>query len=70
MTKTVLVTGVSRGLGLATVERLLADKTETYRVVGLSRTLSKECEALVAGSGGRFDFVTADIGDLDAIPTL
>ena len=44
--KNVLVTGASRGLGLAILRRLLADP-EGYRVVGLSRSLSPEVAALV-----------------------
>lgn len=69
MVKTVLVTGVSRGLGLATVARLLADP-EPYHVIGLSRSFSPACAALVAGSGGRAEFIAFDLGDLGAIPQL
>jgi 3-oxoacyl-[acyl-carrier protein] reductase len=69
MVKTVLVTGVSRGLGLATVARLMADP-EPYHVVGLSRSLSPAYEDLVAKSEGRVSFVQFDVGDLGAIPQL
>ena len=67
--KTILITGVSRGLGLATAERLLAD-AEGYRVVGVSRTLSPEYQAMMDGSGGRAHFTPFDVGDLAAIPDL
>lgn len=67
--KTVLVTGMSRGLGLAIAARLLEDR-EGYRVVGLSRSLSPACQALVEGSGGRAEFIAFDVGDIAAIPTL
>jgi 3-oxoacyl-[acyl-carrier protein] reductase len=67
--KTVLITGVSRGLGLATARRLLTDPAG-YRVIGLSRSLSPEYAALVAEAGGRVTFLPFDIGDLGAIPQL
>ena len=67
--KTVLVTGVSRGLGLATARRLL-DDAEGYRVVGTSRTLSDEYGALVEESKGRAEFVQNDLGEIDSIPGL
>jgi 3-oxoacyl-[acyl-carrier protein] reductase len=69
MVKTVLITGVSRGLGLATARRLLTDPAG-YRVIGLSRSLSPEYAALVAEAGGRVTFLPFDIGDLGAIPQL
>jgi 3-oxoacyl-[acyl-carrier protein] reductase len=67
--KTVLVTGVSRGLGLATARRLLADPAG-YRIVGASRTLSGPYAELVAQSSGRAEFVQSDVGDIDALPDL
>lgn len=67
--KTVLVTGASRGLGLATLRRLLADPVG-YRVVGLSRTLSPEVEGLLAEHDGRLDFVPFDLAEIGAIPQL
>ena len=62
MVKTVLVTGVSRGLGLATAARLLADR-EPYHVIGLSRSYSPAYQALVEGSAGRAEFIAFDVGD-------
>jgi 3-oxoacyl-[acyl-carrier protein] reductase len=67
--RTVLVTGVSRGLGLAILSRLLDDPAG-YRVIGLSRSLSPACQALVEGSGGRAEFIPFDMADLAAIPAL
>ncbi|KGB83461.1 MAG: SDR family NAD(P)-dependent oxidoreductase [Pseudomonadota bacterium] len=63
--KTVVITGVSRGLGLATAKRLSADG---YNVVGLSRSLSDGYKALMAEQEGRVHFIPFDVGDLDAIP--
>lgn len=69
MTKSVLVTGVSRGLGLAIAQRLMADP-EDYHVIGLSRRLSPEYEALVDGSGGKARFVSFDMSNLGDIPEM
>lgn len=66
--KTVLVTGVSRGLGLAIVDRLAREKS--YRVIGASRSLTPEFEAVAAKAEGRVEFRKFDVGDLDAIPGL
>ena len=62
--KTVLITGASRGLGLAIAARLLADPVTPYRVIGLSRTQSPEFAAL----GARAVFVPGDLADHAAIP--
>ena len=67
--KTVMVTGVSRGLGLATARRLLAD-AEPYRVVGLSRTLSPAFAALIEAHPDRAEFVACDVGDIGALPGM
>ncbi len=67
--KTVLITGASRGLGLATATRLL-DDAEGYGIVGASRTLSPEYQALIDRSQGRVSFVPFDVGELEAIPRL
>jgi len=65
--KTVLVTGVSRGLGLAIARRLGRDG---YRVVGLSRSLSDPYRALMAEHGDTVFFQEFDVGDIDAIPAM
>lgn len=62
--KTVLITGASRGLGLAIAQRLLADPVTAYRVIGLSRSQSPEFAAL----GERAIFVQGDLADHAAIP--
>ena len=62
--KTVMVTGVSRGLGLAIAERLLADG---YRVLGYSRTESDAYVELCARSGGNASFRHLDMADMDAV---
>lgn len=67
--KTVLVTGVSRGLGLAIVARLMADR-EPYHVIGVSRSLSPGFEAVMEAAQGRVEFLPFDVGDLAAIPQL
>ena len=69
MVKTVLITGMSRGLGLATAARLLADP-EPYHVIGISRSFSPACQALVEASAGRAEFHAFDLADLAAIPPL
>lgn len=66
--KPVLVTGVSRGLGLAIVERLAREGD--YHVIGVSRSRTPEFEAVQAASEGRVSFQPFDVGDLDAIPGL
>lgn len=66
--KTVVVTGVSRGLGLAIVRLLVAHGG--YQVVGVSRSLSPEYQALIAESAGRAEFMACDLGKLETIPPL
>ncbi|MFZ1726823.1 MAG: SDR family NAD(P)-dependent oxidoreductase [Albidovulum sp.] len=67
--KTVLITGVSRGLGLETARRLLADP-EQYRIIGTSRGLSEAYETVVNESNGRAEFIKNDLGDINGIPGL
>jgi 3-oxoacyl-[acyl-carrier protein] reductase len=61
--RNVIVTGASRGLGLAIAGRLAADG---YRVLAVARTRSDELDAL----GGDVRFAAVDLGDLDRIPDL
>lgn len=62
--RTVLVTGVSRGLGLAIAENLIV---AGYRVVGLSRSPSDSVNALLAAHPAHFFFEPLDLGEIDQI---
>jgi 3-oxoacyl-[acyl-carrier protein] reductase len=67
----VLVTGGSRGLGLAIAQKLAA---AGYRAVTLARSRSKEVDAAIeqaakAGAGA-LHFVPFDLGKIDEIPGL
>lgn len=62
--KTVLVTGVSRGLGLAIARRLVDDG---FRVIGYSRTLSDEVREMCDEAPDRMTFRPLDMSDLDAV---
>lgn len=62
--KTVLVTGVSRGVGLATAKAIL-DAGGT--VMGLSRTFTGDLESLQEQSGDRLYWMAFDLADTDAI---
>lgn len=66
--KTVLVTGTSRGLGLAIAARLAADPA--YRLIGLSRSLTPDYQALIDAAPDRVHHVPFDADDLEAIPGL
>ncbi len=67
MERTVLVTGVSRGLGLAICDRLMRDG---YRVVGIGRQRSDAYRALVARYPRQGVFQRADLAEIDDIPSL
>jgi 3-oxoacyl-[acyl-carrier protein] reductase len=65
--RTVLVTGGSRGLGLAVVRRLAASD---YRVVALARSPSAALSAAAdeaAARGGAIDFAACDLSDVERI---
>ncbi|ESQ81168.1 SDR family NAD(P)-dependent oxidoreductase [Asticcacaulis sp. YBE204] len=64
MSKWVIVSGVSRGLGHAITMDLLA---AGYGVAGCSTTLSDEVKALQSEFGSRFFWQATDMGDSDAI---
>jgi 3-oxoacyl-[acyl-carrier protein] reductase len=65
---TILLTGAGRGLGLS-ISRQLVDAG--YRVVGISRSLTPEYQALINNRGaGVAHFLTFDLADLEGIPGL
>jgi 3-oxoacyl-[acyl-carrier protein] reductase len=67
--RNVIVTGGSRGLGLAIVRRLAADG---YRAVAIARKMNDELAAGIEESEhsrpGSLCFVPFDLGDIQAIP--
>lgn len=65
--KRVLITGGSRGLGLALCRRLLDDQ---YCLVTSARTLSAELKALAKAHPGRLEFYPADLADPSGVPAL
>lgn len=62
--RTVIVTGASRGLGLAIVQDLLA---AGYNVVAVSRKVSDELGALIAAHPERLHFHAFDVSNLAEI---
>jgi 3-oxoacyl-[acyl-carrier protein] reductase len=65
--KTVVITGASRGLGLATSRRLAADG---FKVVGLSRSLSKDYQSLINSAPEQVAFLRCDVADLAGVPDV
>jgi 3-oxoacyl-[acyl-carrier protein] reductase len=66
--RNVLVTGGSRGIGLAITRKLAADG---YRVFALARKATAELDAAIgAAPTGRVNFVPFDLAQLDAIAEL
>jgi 3-oxoacyl-[acyl-carrier protein] reductase len=69
--RTVLVTGGSRGLGLGIAGKLAV---AGYRVIAVARKPTKELTAAIAqakrGKGGSLHFVAFDLGKIDEIPGL
>lgn len=63
--RNVIVTGGSRGLGLAISRRLVS---EGFRVIAVARRESDELGAEIARSGGALSFAALDLAELDAIP--
>ncbi len=60
----VLLTGVSRGLGLAVARKLLSSG---FAVVGVSRTQSPEIDEISRSWGADFSFETFDLNEIDKI---
>jgi NAD(P)-dependent dehydrogenase (short-subunit alcohol dehydrogenase family) len=69
--RSVLVTGGSRGLGLAIAQKLVA---AGYQTITLARSESKEVAAAIAHAKqegqGALSFVLFDLGKIDDIPEL
>jgi len=64
--RNVLISGGTRGVGLAIARKLMADG---YRVFALGRKESPELAAAIAASGA-LHFVPFDLANIDAIPEL
>jgi 3-oxoacyl-[acyl-carrier protein] reductase len=71
MTRSVLVTGGSRGFGLAIAQKLAA---ADYQTIALARTKNKEIIAAIAqaerAQQGALHFVPFELGKIDDIPAL
>jgi len=63
----VLVTGASRGIGLAIAKRL---SDSGFTVIALARTQGEALTAAIEGSGGAIVFTPFDLTRIDAIPDL
>lgn len=66
--KNIVVTGTSRGLGLAIAARVAADPG--FRLLGLSRSLTPEFQALIDAHPDRVHYIRFDAEDLEAVPEL
>jgi 3-oxoacyl-[acyl-carrier protein] reductase len=64
MSKNILVTGVSQGLGLATARAILE---AGWTVYGVSRRRSREYAALMAANPGRANFLSYDLANSDGV---
>jgi len=62
--RNVIVTGASRGLGLAIAERLVADG---FRVVAVARRESDELQKAMAAANGALAFAPYDLSDIDGL---
>jgi 3-oxoacyl-[acyl-carrier protein] reductase len=63
--RSVIVTGGSKGLGLAISRRLVADG---FRVIAVARKESDELRETIAHSDGALSFAALDLSELDSIP--
>jgi 3-oxoacyl-[acyl-carrier protein] reductase len=62
--RTVVVTGVSRGLGLAIATRIAGDG---YKVIGISRAKSEAYQRLISKFPEQVEFQLLDLCDIDGI---
>lgn len=67
MTDYVIVTGASKGLGLAICKEALATG---YDVIAIARSFSAELQTLTASASQHCHYIKADLSDLDEIPAL
>ena len=63
----VIVTGASRGIGLAVATRLVRDG---FNVVAVARKASEPLEAAIAEARGALHFEALDLSDVEAIPVF
>lgn len=63
----VVVTGASRGLGLAMAQTLVADG---FRVVAIARRQTEALEAACDAAAGALHFTSADLGEIDTLQAL
>ncbi|HYA81636.1 MAG TPA: SDR family NAD(P)-dependent oxidoreductase [Methylocystis sp.] len=62
--RNVVVTGASRGLGLAIAKRLAADG---FHVIAVARAESDALKAAISEAPQNLSFVACDLGDIDAL---
>lgn len=65
--RNVVVTGASRGLGLAIAQKLVADG---FRVIAVARRESDPLREAVAKANGALVFAPQDLADIDALPAF
>ena len=65
--RNVVVTGASRGLGLAMAKRLASDG---FRVVAVARAESDALKAAIADAPQNLVFAACDLGDVDALASF
>jgi NAD(P)-dependent dehydrogenase (short-subunit alcohol dehydrogenase family) len=65
---TYLITGTSRGLGLAVTKKLLLRPTsEISKIIAAARSESDALKTVIAGSNGRVEFVPIEVTDEEQV---